>query len=236
MSKKKYNFPIWHSLKSPPVREAFVSTFSKVSNWISSIFAATAMFNIISNWSKLEISSLIAEILILYQKVSHLFVDLLLFPFDINIPNYVKDIIFIYIVIGGVILRGYIRIYREFYDMEYNGYRSAVILPEGLGYFYYRWIAPLIIFFGCFIFWPEMLRRVWWCPIAYHQWVGMAGEGLYFVTSYAEVPSKENLEYEVPSYVEYKFIVDFRMVILAATLGIIAALSIYFLANLALIL
>lgn len=69
------------------------------------IIASVSLFNLVSSLARLPLSTIVTEVLRYYRGVMHRFVDFLILPFDLSLSPAGKDLLILYCVMGGVLMR-----------------------------------------------------------------------------------------------------------------------------------
>jgi hypothetical protein len=118
------------------LKRSYVQARRSISSWygaLGTIVSVVAVLNFFEEIARLPFSFLLQQILATYQAIVHGAFDWILWPFGLKIPSAMKDIIFIYGVVGSSFMRSRMseNIYPDHSNIQPIGQIAKVLLfPE----------------------------------------------------------------------------------------------------------
>jgi hypothetical protein len=124
---------------------------------ITVLLSAVAIFNFTARALDLELSELMAQLAAVYRALFHPIVELLTLPFRLSLTDWQKDLVLIWMALGGATVRTHIN------EMKSNTYMVGsgehLIALRHWGKRLMDYILIPIIFLAWPFFWVEYFRR-----------------------------------------------------------------------------
>ncbi|WP_150129666.1 hypothetical protein [Bosea sp. RAC05] len=153
-------------------------------SWLGVLVAGIAITNFMFSVTQLPLSTVVATLLKTYQAIVHGSIDWALYLFGWKLPGWIKDLIFIYFIIGGAFMRArqaegiysthdtsFLYAFKGLYS-RHNRDGSTSIQGAGLSVMYQRspiWLKRAMDL----LLWPRVARQYIKIPMVYfHEYSG----------------------------------------------------------------